>query len=107
MTKLEQLEQLANAATLGPWRYCENGISFIETVDAIYGPDKDLHMTIAEYMGPSTGKFMAAVDPQTVLKLVAVVKAVKELYLDPYERGNPLGIEEYEALQRALGELDE
>jgi len=82
MTKLDDLEQLANAATRGPyeavnlspelgpenehiaaWAVCELGGARARIAEMFRPPR------------PANAAFIAACDPQTVLKLVAVARA--------------------------------
>jgi hypothetical protein len=76
--KIDELEKLAMAATPGPWKY------FPEAYPTDYpgwGSKEHEEVGIVSHVGDnlSTAKFIAASNPQTVLKLIAVVRAAKEI----------------------------
>ncbi len=107
---LSTLEQLARGATPGPWHVDE---------DSRPGMSWNRHIMSAPNMGvcfmahsdgaapardKATAKFIAAANPETILRLLAVVKAAKELddEMRPIKFNNG-GL--FAALRSALDEL--
>ena len=103
--KIKELKELAEAATAGPWVYEENGISYVETFDDGYGPERNLPTRIAEYTGSNDGLFIAAANPETLLKLIAVVEAAQATI----DFLNPMFVESDDVIvnmRRALKDLE-
>ena len=77
MTNLTDLEQLAKAATPGPWRRDARGErSGFEHVFA--GNDDGPGQTVAQWTLPSDAAYIAAASPDVVLRLIAVARAARD-----------------------------
>ena len=66
---LDELEKLARAATPGPWTYHDR-FGWVTTKDA-------MDIFDGRYAVKGAGPYIAAANPDTVLALIAVAKAVK------------------------------
>lgn len=110
---LDELENLAKAATPGPWEYelgSDDGFDHWQ----LFNPET-LEYLVQDDSGvePETRNlaFIAAANPATVLKLIAVVRAGKEAVFAP-PLGNQIAYHEYfvekrRTLQKALAELED
>lgn len=116
--KLDELERLASAATPGPWDwYSETGITpFVCT----YSEDSKGNRALKGSVGVGSPKvlvkdvqYIAAANPDTVLKLIAVAKAAKRYKnaKDAVQIGPVNHIRDctpfMEALKEALAALEE
>ena len=91
---LDELEKKAKAGIAGPWpgkgfpepMMNDNGVWFHQI-------GKDFTICCSEKGSPNV-EFIKAANPQTVLKLVSVVKAAAKLlpYLDTHNMGDELSI---------------
>lgn len=84
---IDELEKLAKAATPGRWRK-DRGDSRI-WLEGYWG-DQDVYFIQpsysgkAEYRGLQDSDFIASANPDTVLKLCAVVRAAKKSWLNAH-----------------------
>lgn len=98
---MDRLRELAAAATPGPWRWVVTG----SEGGTLYSPDtrhRPLTGRIARFTGiraSADGSFAAAANPDTVLRLLDVVDAVRSWVRVP-------DLHHYEALRAALERLD-
>lgn len=75
--KLDELEKLARAAAFGPWEHIHISPS-VESIVRYEGEGK--HYQVGTFSGAeSDAKHIAAANPDTVLKLIAVVRAAERL----------------------------
>ena len=114
MTKLERIEQLAKAATPGPWLYSNHD----EGRSRIDWNTQGVNPLFVEGYNPTVGdwshgdftaqdwQYISRVDPQTVLALVAVVKAAKGVAESPNADVGDIEFEDLQALYLALEALD-
>lgn len=108
---IEELEKMARAATPGPWRW-DNAD---EGRNEIYAPDRWL---FKEGFNPMAGdpsgadfstddwRFIAAVNPETVLKLIAAAKATRKILAGHYNYGE-VTPKDFAAADKALRALDD
>lgn len=81
MTDLDELERRAKAATPGPWEFenCYN----LQRREFLNGTEVHPHVLLKTLNGwepiPSDADFIAAANPQTVLALIAELRALREV----------------------------
>lgn len=69
---LDQLEAVARAATEGPWTFC--GTDNNDECRMEHGPFPDCGYSHWTMMRPEDAAFIAAADPPTVLRLIAMAR---------------------------------
>lgn len=85
MVNMDELEQLARAATPGPWEYVQDGdeMSGELRVEGTDGRDRDYIGLIADNTwGHENGHFIAAANPAVVLELVQRLRAAEAIVRD-------------------------
>lgn len=91
MSKTDELLKLAEAATPGPWQKINRAYK-VHTVAGMDG------LGIANADSPRTAAFIAAANPETIKRLVAVVEAAEEVNASNHYEG-------FEKLAKALEAL--
>lgn len=72
MGKLEELKQLAETATPGPWRFVEQGMRRIENSDT------EAFVCEGAALESEDARFVAAANPAAILALIAEVESLRK-----------------------------
>ena len=104
MGDLDKLEELARAATPGPWRRCD--LTHVEVVPEPGCSSAGItHRSSRGTYSPADAAFIAAANPQVLLDLIARVRAAEEVVeaarYTVEDRGDDL-----RRLRQALDRLD-
>ena len=111
---IDELEKLARAATPGPWSWDNSD----ETRNELNAPHR---MLFKEGFAPTAGdptfddfltedvQYIAAANPDTVLKLIAVVRGAQAYQASKVQNGEPMWPESWddEELMKALEALND